>query len=113
MLFTVFASSRVLIDVCAKTYDVNQITIFKSNLKLILCSLLDREQVQIEAMASGWNTVESDAGVFTFLVESLGVEGVEFEEILSLDEGSLEQLSYVLGESYAAPLHPVFLSTQR
>lgn len=47
-------------------------------------------------MSGGWNTIESDAGVFTFLVESLGVKDVEFSELVSLDEDSLSQLRLVV-----------------
>ncbi|SCU78495.1 LAFA_0A06876g1_1 [Lachancea sp. 'fantastica'] len=32
-----------------------------------------------------WNTIESDAGIFTQLVKDLGVSGVEFAEISTLD----------------------------
>jgi ubiquitin carboxyl-terminal hydrolase L5 len=46
---------------------------------------------------SGWCTIESDPGVFTELVEMIGVSGVEFEEVLTLDEASLSQLGDVLG----------------
>ena len=46
-------------------------------------------------MSGGWNTIESDAGVFTFLVENLGVKGVELEELVALDEDVLRQMRYV------------------
>lgn len=44
---------------------------------------------------SGWNTIESDAGVFTQLVTDLGIEGIQFEDIPYLDYIE-EQLSQVL-----------------
>lgn len=46
---------------------------------------------------SGWCTIESDPGVFTELVETLGVRGVEFKEVIGLDEDSLGQMGEVLG----------------
>lgn len=40
---------------------------------------------------SGWNTIESDAGVFTELVEKFGVKGVEFEETFEVSPEALSQ----------------------
>lgn len=45
----------------------------------------------------GWNTIESDAGVFTTLVELLGVSGVEFADVYGLDEESLAQFQPLYG----------------
>lgn len=44
-------------------------------------------------MSGGWNTIESDAGVFSFLIESLGVKNVQFEELIDLSPESLQQLN--------------------
>ncbi|KAM9909302.1 hypothetical protein OXX69_005546, partial [Metschnikowia pulcherrima] len=49
-------------------------------------------------MSSGWNTIVSDAGVFTELVSRLGVENVQIEELYSIDSASLKA---------SAPIHAV------
>jgi len=48
-------------------------------------------------MSGGWNTIESDAGVFTYLVDNLGVQNVQFEELIALDADYLRQQSPVYG----------------
>ncbi|KAF4512693.1 hypothetical protein G6O67_000042 [Ophiocordyceps sinensis] len=48
-------------------------------------------------MSGGWNTIESDAGVFTSLVENLGVRHVQFEELLTLDPSDLAALQPLYG----------------
>ncbi|KAI1183811.1 ubiquitin carboxyl-terminal hydrolase [Nemania serpens] len=48
-------------------------------------------------MSGGWNTIESDAGVFTFLLNNLGVKDVQFEELLTLEPETLAALHPVYG----------------
>ncbi|KAI0407479.1 ubiquitin carboxyl-terminal hydrolase [Xylaria palmicola] len=48
-------------------------------------------------MSGGWNTIESDAGVFTFLLNNLGAKDVQFEELLTLEPEELAALYPVYG----------------
>ncbi|KAK6456979.1 ubiquitin carboxyl-terminal hydrolase [Scheffersomyces xylosifermentans] len=46
---------------------------------------------------SGWNTIDSDAGVFSELVEKIQIQDVEINELYSIDSDSLRQLDPVHG----------------
>jgi ubiquitin carboxyl-terminal hydrolase L5 len=50
------------------------------------------------AESGGWSTIESDEGVFTALIENLGVKEVQFEALLSLDADTIRSLRYVSGQ---------------
>lgn len=43
-----------------------------------------------------YTTILINQGVFTYLIDNLGVKDVQFEELISLDPSELQQLRYHL-----------------
>jgi ubiquitin carboxyl-terminal hydrolase L5 len=84
-------------------YDV-VLTGTSSSLYHLLSSTVSRysinHKLSVTTMSNDWCTIESDPGVFTEMLSTLGCDTVELEELWSLDDDSLKALQETTGKVY-------------